>query len=67
MKNKKDKIRIPAMLVLFITCLIDVVYSIIAESFPFYTSAMKPVVVLLFLNTIRANLKIGDLDVIVEA
>jgi two pore calcium channel protein len=31
-------------------------------NFPFYTSLMKPVVVLLFLNTLRANLKVVLLD-----
>jgi FlaA1/EpsC-like NDP-sugar epimerase len=56
--SKKDRIRIPLLAFLFVTCLIDVIYSMVEISFPFYTSFMKPVVVLMFLNTIRANLKI---------
>jgi two pore calcium channel protein len=48
--------------VLFVSCSIDIVYSMVNGNFPFYTSLMKPVVVLLFLNTLRANLKVVLLD-----
>ena len=47
---------------LFVSCSIDIVYSMVNGNFPFYTSLMKPVVVLLFLNTLRANLKVVLLD-----
>ena len=55
--SKNDKIRIPLLAFLFVTCLVDVIYSMVVIGFPFYTSFMKPVVVLMFLSTIRANLK----------
>jgi hypothetical protein len=60
--SKMDKVRVPIGICIYISCVIDLLYSMITTRCPYWNNAFKPVVVLLFLPTIRNNLKTVVLD-----
>jgi hypothetical protein len=57
-----DKVRVPIGICIYISCVIDLLYSMITTRCPYWNNSFKPVVVLLFLPTIRNNLKTVALD-----
>lgn len=57
-----DKIRIPIGLIIYTACISDLIYSMVITRAPYLNNSFKPIVVLLFLPTIRNNLKTVVLD-----
>jgi hypothetical protein len=60
--SKMDKVRIPIMIVIYITCVIDLILSMAYTHVPYINNLFKPFVVLLFLPIIRNNIKTVLLD-----
>jgi len=48
--SRKAKIRNYMLLVVFIICTADLIYSITNDSYPYLTNLLRPVVVLIFLS-----------------
>ena len=56
-QSKKDRNRTIALVALFVVCLIDISISIARDKYPYLTNFLRPVVVMIFLSSIRSNLK----------
>jgi hypothetical protein len=52
-----DKVRFPVGSILYLACLIDVTLAIMNHRISYINAFCKPIVVLLFLPTIRQNLR----------
>ena len=55
--SKNNLYRTYALIVITILCIIDEAYAIVNDSYPFIDDFMRPVVVLIFLTSIRTNMK----------
>jgi hypothetical protein len=56
-QSKKDRNRTISLIVLLIVCLTDISISMARERYPYLTNFLRPVVVMIFMSSIRSNLK----------
>ena len=56
-QNRKDKIRTGALILMLFVCLIDICWSMKREVYPYLTNFLRPVVIMIFLSSIRSNMK----------
>ena len=55
--SKNAKLRVWFLTAIFVICTADLIQAAIRRKYPYLTNFMRPIVVLLFLSQIRANLK----------
>ena len=56
-QSKKDRNRTIALVVLLLVCLTDISVSMVRERYPYLTNFLRPIVCMIFLSSIRSNLK----------